>query len=196
MALGGDGKGDGYSGVFVGVPLYDVPPRGSNQGKAYGYHGNTWAWGWTANGTTSNAQFGFSVAGAGDLNGDGISDVAIGAPFQPKIPTSNNGTVYVYQGNNGSGLSVAFNGSRTGGGSANLGYSLSSAGDMNGDGFADLLIGAPGVGAGNGGAYGSLGTGGGTGLVGGARISAAGLSGGGLGQAVSLEREVDGEGEP
>ncbi len=194
VALAGDVNGDGYSDVLVGAPLYDVPPSGLNQGRAYCYHGNTLALGWTANGATSNAQFGFSVAGAGDLNGDGISDVAIGAPFQPKVPTSNNGTVYVYQGYSGSGLSVAFNGSRTGGGSANLGYSLSSAGDMNGDGYADLLIGAPGVGAGNGVAYVYLGTGMGTGLIVGASISVAGVSGERLGQAVSMAGDVNGDG--
>src|SRR5690606_478711 len=105
-----------------------------------------------------NAQFGYSVAGAGDLNGDGISDVAIGAPYQPKFPGTNNGAVHVFRGNVGTGLNATAGSVLSGVGNANFGYCISSAGDMNGDGYADLLIGAPGTASGNGAAHLYLGT--------------------------------------
>lgn len=194
VALAGDVNGDGYSDVLVGAPLFNVPPSGSDQGRAYCYHGNTLALGWNANGSATNAQFGFSVAGAGDLNGDGLGDVAVGAPYQPKLPTSNNGYAYVFQGNSPGGLSAAPGGSRSGGASANLGYSLSSAGDMNGDGYADLIIGAPGAAAGNGAAYVYRGTSAGTGLIEAANISLAGVSVERLGQSVSMAGDVNGDG--
>ncbi len=194
VALAGDVNGDGYSDVIIGAPQFDAPPSGIDHGKAYCYHGNTLTLGWTAIGLVANIQFGFSVAGAGDLNGDGLSDVAVGAPYFKKLPSVNNGAFYVYQGNAVSGLSATAGSTPLGGGNANLGYSLSSAGDMNGDGYADLIIGAPGVGGNNGSAYVYLGTGVGTTLVVATSFSVAGGSGERLGESVGLAGDVNGDG--
>src|SRR5581483_4785289 len=80
-------------------------------------------------------DFGISVASAGDVNGDGYADLIVGA--------ENAGGAYLYMGD-ASGLSitpaVALNGPAY---AADFGTSVAGAGDVNGDGYADVLIGAP-----------------------------------------------------
>ncbi len=93
-------------------------------------------------GPLAGQGFGFSVCGAGDLNGDGRSDVAIGAP-QTVIGGMNMvGCVYVHYGTN-TGISttpsLVLNGTQTG---AQFGNSVSTAGDVNGDGYSDLVVGS------------------------------------------------------
>ncbi len=194
VALAGDVNGDGFSDLLVGAPSYNNGLAG--QGKAYCYHGAaaSLALGWSTTGVPGNGQLGFCVAGAGDLNGDGYSDAAIGAPYQPKAPTSNNGAVHLFRGNAGTGLGVASSSVIYGAGSANFGYSVSTAGDMNGDGYADLIVGAPGTTGGNGAALLHLGTSAAS-LVGlTATSSLSGISGEQLGHAVALAGDVNGDG--
>ncbi|MGB6048950.1 MAG: FG-GAP-like repeat-containing protein [Flavobacteriales bacterium] len=194
VALAGDVNGDGYSDLLVGAPKYTN--SGTAQGKAYCYHGaaSSMNLGWTFTGTAVNAQFGYSVAGAGDLNGDGISDVAIGAPYQPKFPGTNNGAVHVFRGNVGTGLNATAGSVLSGVGNANFGYCISSAGDMNGDGYADLLIGAPGTASGNGAAHLYLGTAAASMVPPTVSSTVTGSGGERLGNAVSLAGDVNGDG--
>ena len=91
----------------------------------------------------SGSNTGYSVSSAGDVNGDGFADILIGAPSY----SSQTGIVYLIYGSyNSTNINCATLGSRgttiTGAG-GNAGWSVSSAGDVNGDGFADILIGAP-----------------------------------------------------
>ncbi len=94
---------------------------------------------------------GFSVSGAGDINGDGVADLIIGAPET----NSGVGASYVVFGNLGIGSSSSVALSSLNGSNGfvltdvagSSGYSVSGAGDINGDGVADLIIGAPYAGA-------------------------------------------------
>ncbi|HRF81553.1 MAG TPA: integrin alpha, partial [Flavobacteriales bacterium] len=139
VALAGDVNNDNVSDILVGAPLANE--LGTDRGKVYCYRG---ALGtglvaaplWTWSGTQDNAQLGFSVAGAGDLNGDGRSDVVVGEPYYDASLTDR-GRITVFHGN-GSGLALSV--TRDGPSSnAHFGYAVSSAGDMNGDGYSDLL---------------------------------------------------------
>ena len=92
---------------------------------------------------------GHSVSGAGDINGDGVADLIIGAPFG----NSTVGASYVVFGKAGIGSTGSLTLSSLNGGngfvlpgvvaSSYSGYSVSEAGDVNGDGMADLIIGTP-----------------------------------------------------
>ena len=100
---------------------------------------------WTAESNSINAQFGFSVAGVGDVNGDGRSDVLVGAPGYSNGAGESLGRVFLYLGSS-SGLEIAQAWSARPGvlsGAGELGESIAAAGDVNGDGFGDILVGAP-----------------------------------------------------
>ncbi len=88
---------------------------------------------------SSNGSVGYAIADAGDTNGDGVHDIIVGSPSTSGIGT-NPGHAYVYSGVNGS-ILLELSGQ-----AANdaFGYAVGGAGDVNEDGFADLLVGAPG----------------------------------------------------
>jgi FG-GAP-like repeat/FG-GAP repeat len=93
-------------------------------------------------GVLAGGEFGISVATAGDLNGDGRSDVVVGAWQQTVGGLSQAGAAYVYYGTN-AGIStvpsIILTSGQTG---AQFGNSVSTAGDVNGDGYSDLLVGS------------------------------------------------------
>jgi len=99
--------------------------------------------------------FGHSIAGAGDVNGDGYADVVIGAPFGTCNAGSEFGCVYVYVGASNAGTSglsllATIPGPQS---SSYFGSSVAGAGDVNGDGLGDIVVGAPQANSGQGYAY-------------------------------------------
>ena len=98
---------------------------------------------WTVYGGAAMARFGWSLGTAGDVNGDGYSDVIVGAP-EFNTGFSKAGRVYIYAGS-ASGLAIEPYW-QTGGLNEDslLGKSVGTAGDVNRDGYADVFIGEPG----------------------------------------------------
>ncbi len=136
----GDVNGDGKSDFIVGA--YYADPGGlSAAGTAYVYSGATGTVLYTLNGAAANDYFGFSVSTAGDVNGDGKSDFIVGAYGADPEGLSAAGTAYVYSGATGAVL-YTLNGAATG---DRFGYSVSTAGDVNGDGKSDFIVGAYGA---------------------------------------------------
>ena len=143
VATAGDVNGDGYSDVIIGSPFYDSGE--TDEGKVFVFHGASTGLSvnadWSAEGNQASARFGDSVATAGDVNGDGYSDVIVGASYYDSGET-NEGKVFVYHGSI-SGLSPTPHWSAEGNQpNVYLGFSVSTAGDVNGDGFSDVMTGA------------------------------------------------------
>jgi hypothetical protein len=144
LSTAGDVNGDGYSDVIVGADWYDNGQ--DNEGRAYVYHGSASglapAANWTAESDQIGASFGWSVSTAGDVNGDGYSDVIVGA-YAFDNGQTDEGRAYVCHGS-ASGLSATASWTaESDQGNAWFGYSLSTAGDVNGDGYSDVIVGAP-----------------------------------------------------
>jgi hypothetical protein len=143
VSTAGDVNNDGYDDVIIGAPFFDNGQ--TNEGRAYVYHGSASGLSetpaWTAEADQANASFGAAVSTAGDVNHDGYDDVIVGAPNFDNGQT-NEGRAYVYYGS-ASGLGAAP--ARTVESDqavAKYGYSVSTAGDVNADGYADVIIGA------------------------------------------------------
>ncbi len=143
VASAGDVNGDGYADVIVGAYFND--DGGNAAGEAYVYHGSASGLSatpdWSDQGEASGDYFGRSVASAGDVNGDGYADVIVGAN-ENDDGGSLAGEAYVYHGS-ASGLSSTPDWSDQGEASGDyFGRFASSAGDVNGDGYADVIVGA------------------------------------------------------
>jgi hypothetical protein len=137
VAGAGDVNSDGNTDFIVGAKFAD--PGGLNAaGSAYVYSGATGALLYQKNGAAAIDHFGESVAGAGDMNGDGKADFIVGASVADPGGLSGAGSAYVYSGATGA-LLYQKNGAAAG---DLLGISVGGAGDINGDGKADFIVGA------------------------------------------------------
>jgi len=139
----GDVNGDGYDDVVVGAPQ-----TGSLTGSASLYLGSAAGLSETPDLTLSaprlSAQFGFAVAGAGDVDGDGYDDVLVSAP-DVDSETDHAGPVLLFHGS-AMGPTGSVGSSLVGVEVDDLfGYSLAGAGDVDGDGYDDVLVGAEGL---------------------------------------------------
>jgi len=146
VSTAGDINGDGYSDVVVGAPKYTFTT--TNEGAALVYLGSATGIGTTARIFSSGqtgSEYGFSVATAGDVNGNDVSDLIVGAPEYDGPLGSRQGRVFVYHGNVGPGLvNTTADWTMNGLVAVNyFGFNVSSAGDVNNDGYSDILIGEP-----------------------------------------------------
>ncbi len=152
VAGAGDVNKDGYDDFLIGASGGD---DFNKPGKVYLIFGRDYGWGKDINLANANASFlgeangdhaGSSVAGAGDVNGDGYDDFLIGAY---NASTNNAGKTYLFFGNDtnswSSGISCSeANASFIGEAAGDVsGHSIAGAGDINRDGYDDFLIGAP-----------------------------------------------------
>src|SRR5262245_10237003 len=143
VATAGDVNGDGYADVIVGASAYQNGQTG--EGRAFVYQGSAAGLAtepaWTAEGEQQGANFGISVGTAGDVNGDGYDDVIVGANFYDNGQTDE-GRAYVYLGS-ASGLAATPSWiAESDQADASFGTSAHTAGDVNGDGYDDVIVGA------------------------------------------------------
>ncbi len=163
VASAGDFNGDGIDDFVIGAFFAD--PNGIQSGESYVIFGDLGvgaggtmelssldgANGFVINGIDAGDQSGVSVSSAGDVNADGIDDLVIGALFADPNGT-NSGESYVVFGAPGVGAGGTLELSSLDGANGFVingidaydwsGTSVSSAGDVNGDGIDDLVIGA------------------------------------------------------
>jgi Domain of unknown function (DUF4114)/FG-GAP repeat len=160
----GDLNGDRIGDIVIGAPLSD-PNNKSNSGKTYVVFGSKDGFdqtinlstldgtkGFVINGSEEGDESGRSVSNIGDINADGVDDLAIGAPFS-NMNGDNSGASYVIFGSKESNYfsnpielsnldpskGFTIKGIQS---SDSAGWAVSSAGDFNGDHIKDLLIGA------------------------------------------------------
>jgi hypothetical protein len=152
IAGAGDVNGDGFDDVIVGAPGYDAG-QGRGEGIALVFHGSASG---VSNGNPTNAsallesnesdaRFGTSVGGGGDVNGDGFDDVIVGS-WQYPIEGIGSGSAFVFEG----GPTGVPDGNPTLASArleasvelAGFGESVANAGDINSDGYDDVIVGA------------------------------------------------------
>ena len=171
----GDINGDGFGDLVIGAPSADPAGR-ADAGAAYVVYGKASGFGasislgdlngtdgFVVRGSASGDNLGLSVSAAGDFNGDGIDDFVVAAPGADVADAGDAGRVYVVYGKAGGfGASLDLSAPMaesdgfvvSGFVAGDLsGHSVSAAGDVNGDGFDDIAIGAPSHAAGAGEAY-------------------------------------------
>lgn len=144
-----DISGDGKSDIVIGGP------KANNVGEVYVFYSDfiqpqidgtdisTSSADYILSEGSAGDQFGYSTAIAGDINRDGYADIIVGAPYADDGQTDI-GRVYIYYGGHSSSMDntadINIRGMDI---NEHLGFSVSPAGDVNGDGFDDIIFGAP-----------------------------------------------------
>jgi hypothetical protein len=134
----GDIDGDGTRDFAVGAPFNAA--GGRSAGRVYVYSGKTGAQLFLGTGET-RSMIGFSVANAGDVDGDGVNDVVTGGPQAGlQAVGAGAGLLRIYSGKTGAHIRT-LSGERT---DDAFGFAVWNAGDIDKDGRGDIVVGAPG----------------------------------------------------
>ncbi|MBC8406099.1 MAG: FG-GAP repeat protein [Planctomycetes bacterium] len=134
-----DLDGDGISDIVVSAPLADTT-WGVDCGEVYAISGATRTLLWTHQGRWPYEQRGFAMALAGDWNGDGLEDIAVGSPFYDAIPLVDNGLIKILDAVTGVDVFTI-----PGANSYDFfGAALDGGFDFDHDGYNDFIVGAPG----------------------------------------------------
>lgn len=153
VASAGDVNGDGFADAIIGSRFYNNGQ--SNEGRVFVFYGSSSGLSltpdWIAEGNQSSGSFGRAVSGAGDVNNDGFDDIVVGASLFDS-PSSGEGRVFVYYGGPGGlscGTGCPVDGTATADwyadgnqSNARFGRYVNTAGDVNNDGYDDILVGA------------------------------------------------------
>lgn len=138
----GDVDGDGQNEVIISSPtaVHTKDPKGVNpqerfnSGKVFVYKGmerrplHEWV------GVDHHVHFGYAIA-LGDLNGDGQQEVIISAPFEGNEDAVQTGAIHIYSGKTGERLNTIYGQQEY----QRMGYTLAT-GDVNGDGYDDIIV--------------------------------------------------------
>ncbi len=155
LSIVGDLNGDGYEDLAIGSPTFDQGLN--NRGRVYLFFGPGKQWNASTTvgsadviltGEAAEDQLGMALSGVGDVNDDGIDDMAIGAPRSDR-GAGDSGCVYLLFGHTGPwsggdistlpGVMVLLGNT----GSEFAGSAIAGGGDIDDDGIADLVVGAP-----------------------------------------------------
>ncbi len=156
VLLPGDINGDGLEDMVLSSPGYDLDANARDRGAVYLFLGNSFGWS-TRTLITADALYrgdgnsdalGSVLAGLGDIDGDGIADWMVTAPSRDEGGADAGMAYLMFGGEYATGetsISLVAGVRYRGGAAGDLfGSSVAGGGDLNGDGMADIFIGAPG----------------------------------------------------
>lgn len=134
-----DVDGDGVADVAIGMPGDDADGASSDEGSVSIHSGKTGALLRKIFGPGDGSRFGATIATVADADGDGRTDLLVGAPYRSNVSHAETGAAFVHSTSTGAKLREYYGSTAH----ERLGLAVADVGDANGDGVRDYAIGAP-----------------------------------------------------